>query len=124
MNDVYKEMQESIEEFNKDRNEYGSTLDENEVESIQSVRLIKKEVIDLADLTDKLSGIILSNDKHIDESSATIKDIKNFLQQKQPSEKLSEPKLDIVPPADEPEEGALPDLYSLRRSPFYQIKIC
>lgn len=28
---------------------------------------------------DKMSGIILSNDKHIDESGATIKDIKNHL---------------------------------------------
>jgi hypothetical protein len=35
---------------------------------------------------DKLSGIIISNDKHIDESGATIKDIKSFLQGKQPSE--------------------------------------
>jgi len=73
------EMQDSIVEFNEDRTLYGSTLDENEVESIQSVRLIKKEVIDLADLMDKMSGIILSNDKHIDESGATIKDINNYL---------------------------------------------
>ena len=82
MNEVYMEMQEAIGEFNSDRNQYGETLDENEIESIMSVRLIKKEVIDMADLCDKMSGIILSNDKHIDESTSTIKDIKNFLQGK------------------------------------------
>lgn len=33
----------------------------------------------MADLMDKMAGIILSNDKHIDESSSTIKDIKKDL---------------------------------------------
>jgi hypothetical protein len=83
MNLVYIEMQDSIDEFNKDRNLYGSTLDENEIEQVNSVRLIKREVIDMADLCDKMSGIILSNDKHIDEAGETIKDIKNMLQGKE-----------------------------------------
>ena len=43
-------------------------------------------MIDLADLLDKVSGIIVANNKCIDKSSKTVKDIKNFLHDKQPSD--------------------------------------
>ena len=40
--------------------EYAATLDENQVEQLNSLRMIKKEVLDLADLVDEMSGIAIS----------------------------------------------------------------
>lgn len=72
-------MQESLQTFNEDRTQYQSTLDEKEEEQINSVRVIKKEVIDLADMMDKMSGIMIQNNKNIDESGEMIDDIRNIL---------------------------------------------
>ena len=97
---------------------YQSTLDEKEEEQINSVRVIKKEVIDLADMMDKMSGILIQNNKNIDESGTMIDDIRHILHGEEAQEDN-----DIVERSriseDEIEHGALPDLYSLRRSPFY-----
>ena len=59
MNDAYIDLQGSLQDFNEDRIQYQSTLDEKEEEQINSVRVIKKEVIDLADMMDKMSGILI-----------------------------------------------------------------
>ena len=53
-------MQEALGDFQSDRMEYAATLDENQVEQLNSLRMIKKEVLDLADLVDKMSGIAIS----------------------------------------------------------------
>lgn len=122
MNEAYIELQQSLQDFNGDRIDYQSTLDEKEEEQINSVRVIKKEVIDLADMMDKMSGILIQNNKNIDESGSMIDDIRHILHgQEEEDEKpeVHESKLS----EEEKEHGALPDLYSLRRSPFYQIKI-
>jgi hypothetical protein len=104
---------------------YQSTLDEKEEEQINSVRVIKKEVIDLADMMDKMSGILIQNNKNIDESGTMIDDIRHILYGAN-EEGEGEDKEDMHMSKiseDEIINGALPDLYSLRRSPFYQIKI-
>lgn len=79
MNKAYIELQESLQDFNEDRIAYQSTLDEKEEEQINSVRVIKKEVIDLADMMDKMSGILIQNNKNIDESGNIINDIRHIL---------------------------------------------
>ena len=79
MNDAYIEMQKSLDDFNEDRIQYQSTLDEKEEEQINSVRVIKKEVIDLADMMDKMSGIMIQNNKNIDESGKVIDEIRTIL---------------------------------------------
>lgn len=79
MNDAYIELQDKLADFTVDRIEYQSTLDENEVEQINSVRVIKKEVIDMADMMDKMSGILIQNNKNIDESGQMIEDIRQIL---------------------------------------------
>jgi len=121
MNKAYIELQESLQDFNEDRIAYQSTLDEKEEEQINSVRVIKKEVIDLADMMDKMSGILIQNNKNIDESGNIINDIRHILhgQEETTEQEVEQSKLSD----DEDIHGALPDLYSLRRSPFYQIKI-
>lgn len=53
-------MQEALGAFQSDRMEYAATLGENQVEQLNSLRMIKKEVLDLADLVDKMSGIAIS----------------------------------------------------------------
>ena len=53
-------MQEALEAFHSDRMKYAATLGENQVEQLNSLRMIKKEVLDLADLVDKMSGIAIS----------------------------------------------------------------
>lgn len=73
-------------------------------------------------MMDKMSGILIQNNKNIDESGKVIDDIRTILHgQADEGEKseIGESQLD----KDENVHGALPDLYSLRRSPFYQIKI-
>ena len=79
MNEAYIEMQVSLQDFNEDRIEYQSTLDEKEEEQINSVRIIKKEVIDMADMMDKMSGILIQNNKNIDASGKMIDDIRHIL---------------------------------------------
>ena len=79
MNEAYIEMQKSLQDFNEDRILYQSTLDEKEEEQINSVRVIKKEVIDLADMMDKMSGILIQNNKSIDDSGTMIDDIRHIL---------------------------------------------
>ena len=104
---------------------YQSTLDEKEEEQINSVRVIKKEVIDLADMMDKMSGILIQNNKNIDESGTMIDDIRHILHgsnEEGEGEDNEDMHMSRIS-EDEIINGALPDLYSLRRSPFYQIKI-
>jgi hypothetical protein len=60
MNEEFSKMQEALEAFHSDRMEYAATLGENQVEQLNSLRMIKKEVLDLADLVDKMSGIAIS----------------------------------------------------------------
>jgi hypothetical protein len=69
----------SLQDFNEHRIQYQSTLDEKEEEQINSVRVIKKEVIDLADMMDKMTGILIQNNKNIDESGKVIDDIRTIL---------------------------------------------
>ena len=42
-------------------------MDENEVEMLNSNRVIKKEVIDMSDLVEKISTIVLTQNQKIDE---------------------------------------------------------
>jgi len=60
MNEEFSKMQDALGDFSSDRMEYAATLDENQVEQLNSLRMIKKEVLDLADLVDKMSGIAIS----------------------------------------------------------------
>jgi hypothetical protein len=60
MNAEFSKMQEALGAFQSDRMEYAATLGENQVEQLNSLRMIKKEVLDLADLVDKMSGIAIS----------------------------------------------------------------
>jgi hypothetical protein len=59
MNDAYTEMQEILSVFSGHRSDYENTLDETAAEQLNSLRVIKKEVLDLADLVDKMSGIVI-----------------------------------------------------------------
>jgi len=43
------------------------------------VRVIKKEVIDLADTMDKMTGIIIQNNKNVAETTDIVKDIRHIL---------------------------------------------
>jgi len=66
MNEEFSNLQEALGAFNSDRMEYAATLDENQVEQLNSLRMIKKEVLDLADLVDKMSGIAISQHNKIE----------------------------------------------------------
>jgi len=48
-----------LDDFKEDRNIYESTLDQTLCEQVDSLRIIKKEVIDLSDMVDKVSGVCL-----------------------------------------------------------------
>jgi len=60
MNDIFHEMKHSLDAFYVDKCEYDCLLDENEQELLNANRVIKKEVVDMSDLMEKMSKIILT----------------------------------------------------------------
>ena len=60
MNAIYIKLQESLKDFIVDKKQYDVLLDENATEMLNSNRVIKKEVIDMSDLVEKLSQIVLT----------------------------------------------------------------
>ena len=69
MNEYYQIFQNTLIDFKVDRANFETTQDENEVEQLDSIRVIKKEVIDMADIMDKMSGIIISQNKKLKEQN-------------------------------------------------------
>lgn len=65
MNKKWCELLSSLDESNICRNDYESTLSECQEEQNDSILIIKKEVVDMSDLIDKLSGVIVSQHKKI-----------------------------------------------------------
>ena len=89
MNEYWIYFQDSLIEFKIDKDNYESTLDENDVEQLNTIRVIKKEVIDMADIMDKMSGIIISQNKKLKQQNQDLKVIKQ-LAQGQPIEEIEE----------------------------------
>ena len=89
MNEYWIYFQDSLIEFKIDKDNYESTLDENDVEQLNTIRVIKKEVIDMADIMDKMSGIIISQNKKLKQQNQDLKVIKQ-LAQGQPIEGIEE----------------------------------
>lgn len=73
-------------------------------------------------MMDKMSGIMIQNNKNIDQSGKVIDEIRTILHGQEDDDDNKDIHHSRISD-DEKEHGALPDLYSLRRSPFYQIKI-
>ena len=77
----------------------------------------------MADVMDKMSGIIISQNKKLKEQNKDLKDIKELVQGNKIEPIEESAQADEESPVEDDEEEDLPDLFSLRRSPFYQIKI-
>jgi hypothetical protein len=56
-------MLESLDHFKSARKTYEGTLSETADESTESLQVIKKEVLDIADMADKLAGLIVSQQR-------------------------------------------------------------
>ena len=54
-------------------------MDENEVEMLNSNRVIKKEVIDMSDLVEKISTIVLTQNQKIDEQDEELREMKSLI---------------------------------------------
>ena len=80
MNEVFIKLQESLKVFISDKEQYDKLLDENEVEMLNSNRVIKKEVIDMSDLVEKISSIILSQNQKIDQQDQEMREMKSLIQ--------------------------------------------
>lgn len=59
MNKLYRIMEDSLAEFSNDQQEYNQLLPEHEAEMLNSSRVVKKEVIDMSDMVDRMSLIML-----------------------------------------------------------------
>tara|TARA_B110000285_G_C15113747_1_gene612750 strand:- start:467 stop:649 length:183 start_codon:yes stop_codon:yes gene_type:complete len=59
MNKEYCVLNEFLDVFKFDRQVYDNTQDETQNEQVDSLRVIKKEVVDLSDMVDKVSGVVL-----------------------------------------------------------------
>jgi len=80
----------------------------------------------MADLMDKMSGIIISQNKKLKEQNQDLKDVKELVKGNKIEPIEESAKADEESPVEDDEEDDdpdLPHLFSLRRSPFYQIKI-
>jgi len=77
----------------------------------------------MADVMDKMSGIIISQNKKLKEQNKDLKDIKELVQGNKIEPIEESAQADEESPVEDDEDEDLPDLFSLRRSPFYQIKI-
>merc|ERR1712070_269797 len=117
----------ALDEFKGRREGYASRLSVNQAEQGDSIMVIKKEVLDIADLADKLSGIIIAQNKKIAIQTQSLKVIGDILHGTHDvtAEILGTDK-DTEVPAIKAKEGEedLPELYSLRRSPLYQRLVC
>lgn len=58
MNSVYEQLLDELEEFQRDKDDFHVIGDFKEQEILMSNRLIKKEVIDMADMVESLHAII------------------------------------------------------------------
>lgn len=81
-------MLSALDDFSEDRGRYDSLCDFDSIEQINAVRVTKKEVIDMADLMDKWTGIMLDHDELINESEKNVEDIMNILNIKKDDSKL------------------------------------
>ena len=79
MNEIFIKLQESLTDFTVDKEQYDKLLDENEVEMLNSNRVIKKEVIDMSDLVEKISTIVLSQNQKIDEQDEELREMKSLI---------------------------------------------
>lgn len=59
MNKSYRQLEDSLAQFSEDQQEYISLLPEHEVEMLNSSRVVKKEVVDMSDMMDRMSLIML-----------------------------------------------------------------
>lgn len=124
MNRIWKELLETLEQTNEDRERFESTQDEAETEQLQSIRIIKKEVIDMADLMDKMAGLIIKQHRKIAQQSQSLKVIRSHIRSETNAVHKNYISPDqIVETRKKRDWNYLPLLFSLRRSPFYQKKI-
>ena len=79
MNEIFIKLQESLTDFTVDKEQYDKLLDENEVEMLNSNRVIKKEVIDMSDLVEKISTIVLTQNQKIDEQDEELREMKSLI---------------------------------------------
>ena len=59
MNKAYREMKQSLGVFFEDKSGYEALLDETQCELLNSGRIVKREVIDMSDMMDKMCGVML-----------------------------------------------------------------
>lgn len=118
MNKAYRNLEESLAEFSDDKQEYVELLPEHELEMLNSSRVVKKEVIDMSDMVDRMSLIMLKQNAAINKQADEMKAIRKHLV---PGE-AEEEKAESV--REEHEDDQIPALFSIRRSPYYQTQIC
>lgn len=116
MNKAYRNLENSLSEFESDKQEYMELLPEHELEMLNSSRVVKKEVIDMSDMVDRMSLIMLNQNKAINKQADEMKKIREHLTGASEEEKAESVH-------SENEDDQIPALFSIRRSPYYQTKI-
>lgn len=119
MNKAYNDMTASLAEFADDSKDYHDELPESQAELLNASRVVKYEVINTADMMDKMSLIMLKQGQQIQQQSEDLRSLRNLIN-KDGGDQIEEPAV-VAAEANEPHaDDDIPDLFSLRRSPFYQ----
>lgn len=86
-----------------------------------NIQVIKKEVLDIADLSDKLSGLIISQQKQIELQTESLEVIRDILQGTHDVNAVDQTvNAGHLPGGITEEDYELPLRFSLRRSALYQ----
>ena len=79
MNDMYNGLKDSLSNFKEDKLNYDTLQDENQVEMLNTSRIVKREVIDMSDMVDKICGILLKQDAKIKNQNNMIREQNKYI---------------------------------------------
>jgi len=79
MNIAYRDLSNSLIEFQLDSQAYNDELPEAAQELLNASRVVKFEVIHTADMMDKMSIVMLKQGKQIEEQAKTLKELRDSI---------------------------------------------
>ena len=119
MNELYVQLCDKLKTFYASKEEFEKLVSEAQQDILNAQRVTKKEVLDMSDLMDQMSKMMMQQSSQIKNQATQLNKIKKLIPGGDDIEDLKPQKVEVLDDG----EDKIPDLFSLRRSPFYQTKI-